>query len=149
MFPTVSEALPSKTSFTVPWIQKCKTTFHRLSALPHKELGIHGHKDRSWCGDEKVKGHWLFPNIRNTAGKDRVSSPQAVTQSHGSVSVCPVQTEGQAVPRGLSSCTHHSELLQLFSWHHATAAPQYGNRTTPYGYSCPSHCKEKKTHALV
>lgn len=149
MFPTVSEALPSKTSFTVPRIQKCRTTLQRLSALPHKEFGTHGHKDRSCCGDEKGKGDWCFPSIRNIPGKDKVSCPQAVdtASSHGPVPACLMQT-GAGCARGLSSCTHHSELLQLLGWHHATAALQHGNRTTPDGHSCPSQRKERKKHAL-
>lgn len=62
----------------------------------------------------------VMPSIRNIPGKDKVSSPQAVdtASSHGPVPACLMQT-GAGCARGLSSCAHHSELLQLLGWHHA------------------------------
>lgn len=69
MLPTVVETLPSKTSLTVPWVQKCRTTLQRMCAQPHKEFGS---KDRSWCSDEEIKGDWQFPSLWNILGKDKV-----------------------------------------------------------------------------
>lgn len=123
MLPTVSEALPSKTSFTVPWIQKCKTTFHRLSALPHKELGIHGHKDRRWCGDvvmRKLKGTDFFPTIGTLQVRTGSAALRQWPKAMAQFLCAQCRQRGRLCPEGwaaahttLSFCSFSADIMQL------------------------------------